>query len=74
MKWALAQYMINDKNFITKGEEETFVDLTSVLKNGLTFRKNTEGYEKSCDFYKLFYVHSYSTKEAQVDKGDHLFF
>ena len=31
-------------------------------------------YEKSCDFYKLFCVHSYSTKEAKVDKGVHLFF
>ena len=31
-------------------------------------------YEKSCDFYKVFCVHSYSTKEAKVDKGVHLFF
>ena len=31
-------------------------------------------YEKSCDFYKLFCVHSYSTREAKVDKGVHLFF
>ena len=29
---------------------------------------------KSCDFCKLFYVHSYTTKEAKVYKGVHLFF
>ena len=29
-------------------------------------------YEKSSDFYKLFCVHLYSTKEEKVDKGVHL--
>ena len=30
-------------------------------------------YEKSCYFFKLFCLHSSSTKDAKVDQGVHLF-
>ena len=41
---------------------------------GVSVNRGVNPYEKSWDFYKLFCEHSYSTREAKVDKGVHLFF
>ena len=48
--------------------------LPTALCTVFTHISGVNPYEKSCNFYKLFCVHSYSTKEAKVDKGVQLFF
>ena len=52
------------------------INETSLRRVG-NWDKKTGGvnpFEKSCDFYNLFCVHTYSNREAKVDKGVQLFF
>ena len=46
-----------------------FLLIAALERNWTPTTRGVNPYEKSCDFYKLYCVHSYSTREAKVDKS-----